>query len=51
MDILIVCGTPDAGGLDYAVGVVVGLLLSVGLCVHHRYVAERPATRQILPLK
>jgi len=50
MDILIVCGSPDPGGPEYAMAFMLGLLLDLAMWVHHRHVARRPAARAILPI-
>ena len=50
MDILIVCGVPSPGGAEYALGLVLGLVIDVALCAHYRFLARRPARRHILPL-
>lgn len=51
MDILIVCGSPNPGGPEYALGVVIGLVLNAALWVRHRQLAGRTLQRQILPIK
>jgi hypothetical protein len=51
MDILIVCGAPNPGGPDYALGLVLGLVLNVALWVRHRRLARQPAARQILHIR
>ena len=51
MDILIVCGSPNPGGPEYALGFFLGLVLDVALCAHHRRLAKRSAMRPILDIK
>ena len=51
MDIMIVCGSPSPGGPEYALAVALGLMLNIAMWVRHRYLASRPAARQILPIK
>jgi hypothetical protein len=51
MNYVIVCGSPNAGGREDALAVVLGLGVVAALWVHHRRAARRAAARQILPLK
>ena len=50
MDIMIVCGSSGPGGPDYALAVILGLVLNVALWARHRRLAARPASRHILPM-
>jgi hypothetical protein len=51
MDIMIVCGSPNPGGPEYALAVVLGLMLDIAIWVRHRHLASRSAARQILPIR
>lgn len=51
MDLMIVCGTPDPGGPEYALAVLLGLILNIALWVRHTHLASRSAARQMRPIK